>query len=1024
MFWGFFRLALVTWISSTVSRFFSFSYFGLTQQRLRWLLVFGMLFPTFSIWAQLPVDPKIRWDTLKSYPFEVIHPHSERKLAEDVLAKLHLAHHRLVHQAGWSPLERLIPVVIRRDMDLPNGYAAPLPYPHIVLYPWPPAWFETIGEYEDWVYELCLHELAHILTFEQRSGLVRSLTSIFGNLMTPNALLPRWWHEGLAVDTETRLSRGGRLRSLQNDAYVRALTKSDAWSRYDLPSLNEFTVPQWPYGHRPYLFGSLFWSYLQTHEGKKTANFSADMNRDMGGRVPYFLTEPLLRHSPFDDWDVAWTQARSFWQTQGQRQLTQLHSLSPSPNREISINGVTEVLQLELSPDQTRLAAIVRFADLTRGVLLFRRINSHGEFNWQAPEFLLGQFESLSGSQSPLPRFGDLPWASTIGRISWLQNEELVFDLVSPVSPYEWSSDLWRVRIDSRAKKRLSEGSHVREPSVSPEGEKVLAIQQETNGRQSLRLWHLTKKRVHVLRVTEDGEQFHWPTWVGEREMVWVSKKGARNILMYGVIENTAASWVLKDVVRISSPCPRVRFPRWIPQQGLIVSCDANGVWNLWQISPRIKEEHWQAVSHIDTGIFWGDWDERRSVWYASLISDSGFQLSEIPAGNQRLSNVKLPQIEPLWNAVNPTTDSTSTNKTEEDRGNHLTGLDTTEGGYRADPYLWPQYWFPFFVASDKSTALLVSTGGQDPLQKHSYQVQLMQDFVTQATNYALSYENQTTSFPWGLQSFRLVSYLTEPTQLTENFSHGVSFRPLFHQPFYRALISLDRSRRSLLSSWSEQWEITTQWTYQLVTRRIQFAVPTEGRAWSLILGGYSVDRPLLQSGWWMQGRGTLWIPQQMWWSAVHQLSGNVFYMPVNHLPSYFVQTQSWQIGNTFAPFVARGYPTGAFVGPRLAVLSYEHWLPQTWLGRGSTQYSSYLRSFSWGVVGDLVGVDGLAYSLKNNQYVRVHPSEWFPSLGVEGVFDMNLGYYFDMKFVLAWYQALPTSISPGEGFFTLGIRF
>lgn len=42
--------------------------------------------------------------------------------------------------------------------------------------------------------------------------------TFLGSIVAPTLLLPRWWHEGIAVEMETRFSNFGRLRSTYQDA--------------------------------------------------------------------------------------------------------------------------------------------------------------------------------------------------------------------------------------------------------------------------------------------------------------------------------------------------------------------------------------------------------------------------------------------------------------------------------------------------------------------------------------------------------------------------------------------------------------------------------------------------------------------------------------------------------------------------------------------------------------------------------------------------------------------------------------
>ena len=65
----------------------------------------------------------------------------------------------------------------------------------------------------------------------------------------------------MAVEVETHFSHQGRNRSYFQDAALRALVLDKKLFSYSLAEINE-ALPTWPYGGRPYLFGSIFMGHL------------------------------------------------------------------------------------------------------------------------------------------------------------------------------------------------------------------------------------------------------------------------------------------------------------------------------------------------------------------------------------------------------------------------------------------------------------------------------------------------------------------------------------------------------------------------------------------------------------------------------------------------------------------------------------------------------------------------------------------------------------------------------------------
>ena len=114
-----------------------------------------------------------------------------------------------------------MPIVINDTGVLTNGYAnSALNWIQLFWYP-PEA--GMIGTIEDWNSLVAVHEYTHILQMTNASGVHSLLTSIFGDIMSPNNFVPLWMIEGLAVYSESRLwNYQGRLNDGAYDAYIGA----------------------------------------------------------------------------------------------------------------------------------------------------------------------------------------------------------------------------------------------------------------------------------------------------------------------------------------------------------------------------------------------------------------------------------------------------------------------------------------------------------------------------------------------------------------------------------------------------------------------------------------------------------------------------------------------------------------------------------------------------------------------------------------------------------------------------------
>ena len=101
-------------------------------------------------------------------------------------------------------------VVLANQSDLPNGYATPLPYNTIVIYPASPAGSEFATD--DWLRLVFTHEFTHIVHLDRSEGWARVFRGLFGRIPIafPNLFLPGWQLEGLASFEESAITGMGR----------------------------------------------------------------------------------------------------------------------------------------------------------------------------------------------------------------------------------------------------------------------------------------------------------------------------------------------------------------------------------------------------------------------------------------------------------------------------------------------------------------------------------------------------------------------------------------------------------------------------------------------------------------------------------------------------------------------------------------------------------------------------------------------------------------------------------------------
>ena len=101
-------------------------------------------------------------------------------------------------------------IVFDNRQDFHNGLATVLPTNRIFVHTETPELQSTIGLEDEGLFDTTVHELAHMIVFQQRKGLFTLFHYAFGNFLSPNAFFPRWVHEGFAVWAESQGTSRGR----------------------------------------------------------------------------------------------------------------------------------------------------------------------------------------------------------------------------------------------------------------------------------------------------------------------------------------------------------------------------------------------------------------------------------------------------------------------------------------------------------------------------------------------------------------------------------------------------------------------------------------------------------------------------------------------------------------------------------------------------------------------------------------------------------------------------------------------
>ncbi len=228
-----------------LSRFFAVSLF----------LLIG-IFASNQVHGQAVVPYDMKFITTKLEHFHIHHTKEQEPFAHRFGFFLEMHLKELELDLNWT-LSDPVDIVINDRTDVSNAFAASFPYNKIMVYPIAYETEASVSEYYDWVEELAIHELTHIVANDSAFDAYKVFKFLFGNAIRPNGIQPRWLIEGLAVYQETERTRGGRGRSVFTEAVMRMAVRRnmlDADNYLTLSRLNE-GVFWWPQGITPYLLG-------------------------------------------------------------------------------------------------------------------------------------------------------------------------------------------------------------------------------------------------------------------------------------------------------------------------------------------------------------------------------------------------------------------------------------------------------------------------------------------------------------------------------------------------------------------------------------------------------------------------------------------------------------------------------------------------------------------------------------------------------------------------------------------------
>jgi len=895
-------------------------------------------------WGQAEASLNSSWKfrVLRSPHFEIIYREEQKELAKRYALAAEQAHELLFPIFKEGPRNTII--FLRDDTDASNGMANFLPYPHITVYPVLPSTLDSVDEYGDWAFEMMLHEYTHILNMYPAHSFYVPLKWVFGTVVRPNAMLPRWWLEGLAVNLESSLSEHGRLRSTETLGSARALILGQKFKDEDVARINEGGLSTWPHGSRPYLYGAWWWDQVQREKGLPVVE---TWNQNYSRRLPFFLEGPVMEQvqkSP----DAYLRHTLNIIEGQGQNQIDAIKKAGEHSSVSVA-ESRGEQSVFALSPSGNKLVYWLSRPGAGSEVRLKVRKEPGQPFHEIASRRLFKAVGSL--------------------RVRWIDDDRFVFDQIDINYPYATYRDIFIYDVTRAQRERLTQQSRAQEPSPSPKGDRIAFIQND-GGKNRLALLDINGRTIRPLVNGNLYQRLSWPEFINDHEIIFSvrQKTGVERLHVYNLETKKSEIW---NENLTSAQNPRVT------SEGILVTDASTKARNVYQV----KDGRIQAVSNTLTDIQTMDFDPQRKELLISELTGEGRRLKAIP-----LQPHQPPALE--------------TAKWETPPKPTISKVQMSDESYMPLSYLLPRYWIPFIYQVEGGLIFQGLTANQDPIGRNQYTLLASYDTVTNEPSYGFSYLNSSLPTHVGVSYAKSVSYLgasgltVNSQNASLNFSQHWPFNSRFstwalggvYNQTERSTATLKRLGPELSWRYSRlQNPLNERFGYHMEMAHQEYLEQEGHLKYGRTYAHLATQMQTFgEQKVFFQARGAV-APQQPFGTVVDLGDRNVG-------GNYLINLANSQ-------FLLRGYPSGTFVGRKVVNANLEYSIPLTDLDRGFGTFPVFLRNLDFALFTDVMAVDGRGFDQERSAYTRTSLSENY--MGAGGEFRLNTTSFYHLPLSL-----------------------
>ena len=965
------------------------------MKRIQFLMACGIFFllavttPGFgSEYAPSGFPPGEHWKQIESDHFIIVFNEQHRHIAQEVLKIADNIHHDISTFLQYEPSSKTY-VVMTDHLDEYNAYANPMPNNTIVLYlNEPGAGGANFGlRSEEWLPMVLTHEYTHIVHLDMASKWYGGLRKIFGRTIFPNAGLPTWMIEGLAVYTETKF-RNGRGHHPNYDMMMRTDVLEDEFKPLDQMSIRG--LRKWPMGHIVYLYGYFFMRYLaETYGEDSLVKFNLENSR----KFPVFGGNMFKKVFGGKKVSTLWREWRDSFQEHYQQQIQEIQTEPLTTTRPLSASGYFTNSPV-FSPDGEDVYYI--------------------DYGQHEPPALV----RLHVADQTLTR---LETGNFSGNFSISADGQWLYFCKSEIyGTFSKFSDLYVLHLTTGNVRRLTRGMRAVDPAISPDG-KTLVFSTTDAGSMTLMHMDVETEQANPILHAKDHTQFHHPAFSsdGRRLAVQVWKTGGFDDIYVMNPDGSDLQILTFDTFSDSSPV-------WgLNDQYVFFSSDRTGVPNIFAYS--LETQKLYQITNVLTGVFNPD------------VSPDGSHLVFEKYSSQGM-DIHMAELHPeTW------VETLYSREEQPQEIEHEMAIASIAGKEEREysPYhsLLPKFWVPGWGFDEDGVQLGAMTGGRDVLQQHTYSLSALYGLDSQRISYSAYYINKQFRPTFTLYGYDTASLFVDIFEDAQGDDEDYWQRDRvvglqIQYPIYRSLAT--------------QLSLTTGYRYHdmkdVSDEEVLFPEPDEGALSGVSAGitfsstedslyAISPERGFLTSLTYQRDDEALgsdynlntFVGDARIYVEVPKLQHHVLALKAaggisegDTLSQGVFQLGGYSTGNYLAylnqrRFFLRGYDANSLIGDRFAMGSVEYrfpiWFPQRGIGKGIVFFDSI--------------VGAAFYDIGNAWDRDTSLSEFKDSVGAE--LRINTGFQYNalpLTFRLGFAEGLDDEKGESQFYFTVASNF